>query len=497
MVCNGTLVWPDANPAGISVESLTIGPAGVLRFNGPWDTFQLGLAPYPPNLPGPPTMNIIQGGQVYSPGNTLRYGKYVYSVLNISGAGSLYNGFALYASTAGGSVNITDGGKAEADYVVLGGSASSTSTVSGAGSSLRQTNTSAAAYLVVGADTGNNTLIISNQANVDVAASFYAGITYAGSIGHLIVDNATMTNKQLFVIGENGGWNGSSSMIIRNGGRVYCAGISTIGRSRWGAHVPPIVGAVTVDGAGSVWTNLSNLIVGEYGDAALVITNGGRVYCAGLGGVGQYPGAHGRVDVVGNGSRWDVAGSYVGLGDQGNTTGCSMLVSEGATVAAAGQFFIADGCTLELAGGTVQSGATPWFRLYGAATVFKGWGTVVGNVNNAGVFLPGGSNATGALTFSNDFTFASTSTSTFDFVSGAYDQAVVKGNFTAGGELNLAFIGRPVGGRYVIINVAGTKSGSFSKTNWLGTVRNGTRAGFEGNNYVVNVPIAGTVMSIR
>ena len=63
------------------------------------------------------------------------------------------------------------------------------------------------------------------------------------------------------------------------------------------------VGIVTVDGAGSTWTNSSSLSVGLLGTATLNITGGGRVTNVGSS-IGSSPGSNGTVTVSGNGSTW-------------------------------------------------------------------------------------------------------------------------------------------------------------------------------------------------
>jgi T5SS/PEP-CTERM-associated repeat protein/autotransporter-associated beta strand protein len=85
-------------------------------------------------------------------------------------------------------------------------------------------------------------------------------------------------------------------MNVRNGGTVSNT-FSSIGESVDG------VGAVTVDGPGSTWTNSSSLSVGLSGTATLNITGGGTVTNVGSS-IGSSPGSDGTATVSGPGSTW-------------------------------------------------------------------------------------------------------------------------------------------------------------------------------------------------
>ncbi|HWU72341.1 MAG TPA: autotransporter-associated beta strand repeat-containing protein [Sphingomonas sp.] len=99
------------------------------------------------------------------------------------------------------------------------------------------------------------------------------------------------------------GWgSGNGTLSIINGGSVSDT-FGQIGYSGTGAGSG---GTVTVDGAGSTWTNSSNLNVGAYGNATLNITNGGSVSSA-TAVVGNGTGANGTVTI-------DSAGSWTNNG---------------------------------------------------------------------------------------------------------------------------------------------------------------------------------------
>ena len=75
---------------------------------------------------------------------------------------------------------------------------------------------------------------------------------------------------------------------------------------------------MTVDGAGTTWTGLSQA-VGINGNGTLNITGGATVFATmGYGGIGEWDGSTGAVTVDGTGSTWaDLTLLYVGLGGNG------------------------------------------------------------------------------------------------------------------------------------------------------------------------------------
>ena len=75
---------------------------------------------------------------------------------------------------------------------------------------------------------------------------------------------------------------------------------------QWLGHLGNNLGATgtaTVDGAGSTWTNSSDLYVGASGNGTLIIRNGGAV-SNGIGYIGIDSGTTGAATVDGAGSTW-------------------------------------------------------------------------------------------------------------------------------------------------------------------------------------------------
>ncbi|ODU00620.1 MAG: hypothetical protein ABS89_08665 [Thiobacillus sp. SCN 63-1177] len=117
------------------------------------------------------------------------------------------------------------------------------------------------------------------------------------------------------------GTTGSGTLAISGGG-VLSGTYSYIGRNAGGS------GAVTVDGAGSNWSNSSHLYVGEYGSGTLSISHGGALSSM-QSLIGYRAGSSGVVTVDGAGSSWSKSGGYLYLGYYGSGT---LSISHGGAV---------------------------------------------------------------------------------------------------------------------------------------------------------------------
>ncbi|MDX8503547.1 autotransporter outer membrane beta-barrel domain-containing protein [Mesorhizobium sp. VK4C] len=114
------------------------------------------------------------------------------------------------------------------------------------------------------------------------------------------------------------GTNSTGTLTISNGGAVS----DTVGHVGFGQGT----GTVTVDGTGSTWTNSGDLYIAERGVGTLDITNGGAVNNA-MGSIGSHAGSNGMVTVDGAGSTW-INSSNLFVGDQG--TGALAITNGGA-----------------------------------------------------------------------------------------------------------------------------------------------------------------------
>ena len=193
--------------------------------------------------------------------------------VTVDGAGSTWtNDDDVFVGYYGnGTLNITNGGGVNNHYSKIGYYSSSTSTVTvdGAGSTWWNM------YPITVGGYGNGTLniknggVVNSNYKVDSDSIGY----FSGSMGAVTVDGFNSkwrSNSGQFNVGQ---W-GSGELNITNGGAV------SIGRGHIG-NTPSSTGTVTIDGAGSTWTNRDYLHVGYQGDGTLNIQNGGAVSVAG------------------------------------------------------------------------------------------------------------------------------------------------------------------------------------------------------------------------
>jgi len=160
-------------------------------------------------------------------------------------------------------VTISDGGEIDSDHGTIGYSSNAagdwdanapamnsngTVVVTGAGSSWKMTNN-----LIVGDNAGG--------ANQEFAAAYTQGVGTA--TGTLNVLNGGAVSDAIGIIGMNAG----------------------------------ATGFVTVDGAGSSWSNSTDILVGDHGVGTLTISNGGQVSSAGAIGVAALAGSMGTINI--------------------------------------------------------------------------------------------------------------------------------------------------------------------------------------------------------
>jgi len=200
----------------------------------------------------------------------------------------------------GGTIAIRNGGSVTnaAGEIAKDAGTTGTVTVDGAGSVW----TNSGGVLVgIGANS-SGTLNVINGGNILQTGG--DGIVGYGATGTATVDGAgsKWTNSSVTGAIQVGWGSGNGTLSIINGGSVSDT-FGQIGYSGTGAGSS---GTVTVDGAGSAWTNSSNLNVGAYGNATLNITNGSSVSSA-TAVVGNGTGANGTVTV-------DSAGSWTNNG---------------------------------------------------------------------------------------------------------------------------------------------------------------------------------------
>ncbi|GAG11431.1 unnamed protein product, partial [marine sediment metagenome] len=253
------------------------------------------------------------------------------------------------------------------------------------------------------------------------------------------------------------GVSGSGDLTISNGGLVE----NTVG---YIGTFPGSTGStVTVDGAGSTWTNSGDLVVGYYGsgELKLTISNGGHVGSH-HGSIARYAGSSGDVTVDGPGSSWTNSGSlYVG-GSESSAGGAGELtVSNGGTVNVADTLKVWPTGTVELLGSQINTGS---FIVEPGGTFTHTAGTLT---VDGGTFDPG----------VGDYTIDGAGNPTLELINGgnASITARLYVGYHAAGELNISNGGQVVN-TYCYIGAGPSSIGTV-------TVDNGTWNN-SGNLYV-------------
>lgn len=211
-------------------------------------------------------LDVNDGGEVKSSGeshigsNTGGAGE-----VTINGPNSIWVGTGtLYIGHSGdGTLNITNGGEVKSGLATIAYSASSIceATVDGV-DSMWTINGNLNLGLF-----GDGTLNVSGGGTVSNIYSFIGA--YSGATGEAKIDGvgSVFTSSKYLRVG----YSGDGTLNITGGAVVTNGWDGGVG------YELGSIGSVTVDGAGSVWTNNQALYVGRNGSGELTITNGGLV----------------------------------------------------------------------------------------------------------------------------------------------------------------------------------------------------------------------------
>jgi T5SS/PEP-CTERM-associated repeat protein len=174
---------------------------------------------------------------------------------------------------------------------------------------------------------GNAIAVNSGAGQVTIGANLYLG----GDTQNIAVNNAagllltgtvggtgmTLTGSGTVTIAGSGDF-GSGTVAVANGTLAVTGSLTGNGLV---AASPGATANATVSGAGALWTNYNQLVVGQSGSAGtLLITNGGEVSLAGNNNgaaayIGNGTGATGSMTITGTGSTLAVSGNanlYIG-----------------------------------------------------------------------------------------------------------------------------------------------------------------------------------------
>jgi fibronectin-binding autotransporter adhesin len=388
------------------------------------------------------TLTVQNGGKLTtSPDTFIGDASTGTGTITVTGSGSTWsNSGTIVVGNAGtGTVSIADGGVVTtAGYMLIANTSGKTGTVTvdGSGSSLTT------ATLYVGHN-GTGGLIISDGGNVAASSVAIGGAGSSTGTGTVTVDGSGSSLNSTG--GITVGHFGTGTLAVTDGGTVTSVGASYIGAWTSGAK-----GTVTVDGAGSSWTNTGNLLLGYVGTGALNITDGGSVTATSIH-AGDYPSGVGTLIVDGSGSTLAVSG-VIALGEAGVAT---MAVSNGAAVSS-GSAYIGNGYV----GTTTVSDAT-WTVTDDLVVGITNWdnrtsGTLT--VEDGGT-MTAGSITLGVITASpGRLTAATTSASGTVLVTGTGSSLNTTGTLTVGesgtGALTVEDSGTLTSGNAVIGNTS-------------------------------------------
>ena len=252
------------------------GSNGVVTVEGIWTSSYLEVG-----YQGIGRLDITGGGTVTS-SNHSTIGNYSTGTVNVDGTNSSWtisDGLSIGVYHGNGTLNITQGGTvtttAATTAIAIGNGtipaesdARGTANVDGPGSTLNVFGPSIVGRFATG------TLNITNGGAMSVTAASNGLIVALepGSNGTIRVDGA---GSKLGIIGYlDVGYLGIGSMSITNSGAV------SNGAGYIASNSVDATGTVTVDGAGSTWTNNGILYVASQGTGTLTIRNGGVVTAA-------------------------------------------------------------------------------------------------------------------------------------------------------------------------------------------------------------------------
>ncbi|MFN3932581.1 MAG: beta strand repeat-containing protein, partial [Brevundimonas sp.] len=327
-------------------------------------------------------------------GATLSLGNSAQTIGGLAGAGSVLLGSAVLtagandASTTFGGVISGSGSlvKTGAGTLILTGANTWTgeTTVRDGTLTFDGGSVSLAAAMMTGRNVGDDGALIMRNGGAVSNTQGFVGYS-PGSTGEVTVMGAgsTWTNSTELYVGLNGG----GTLAIADGGAVSSAQ-GFVGNNAGST------GDVTVMGAGSTWTNSGGLAVGHVGGGTLTIADGGVVSNT-VGDVGFSGGASGAVTVTGAGSTWTNAFA-LSVGHFGEGT---LTIADGGAVSSQSAYV---GNAVGSSGAVTVTGAdsawTSGFNLFvgasgdGALTIADG-----GAVSASGVTLAWDVGATGVL----------------------------------------------------------------------------------------------------
>ncbi len=268
------------------------------------------------------TMSISDGMVVESANGNIGYQSGSTGEVTVSGAGSTWtNDHWLYVGQEGnGTLTVTEGGTIECNrdtFIAYNIGSTGEVTVDGTGSTW---NNSGSIYV---GSSGKGRLTITDAGVVNSRSGSISSCF--GLTSEVIVDGAGST------------WNNTSSVGISNGKlNIIGSGRVNTGNGYIG-YSSASTGEVTVDGTGSIWNNAGMLYVGRLGNGTLNITGGGIVDSNKYTYIGLDSASTGEVTVDGAGSTWTNSSKlHIGFAGRG-----ILNITDGGNVTVEADTFVA------------------------------------------------------------------------------------------------------------------------------------------------------------
>jgi outer membrane autotransporter protein len=281
-VPGGTFIVPAG--ANVVLSGLHIGQStgstGLVTVNGGTITTTNAQSQYYIGVSGSGTLTVSAGGTVVSNSQSyVGYNPGSSGVLTVDGNGSSYTNTGFFVVGNGGpaQLNVTHGGAVSSPggTLQIGGSATATALVSGAGSTL-----SAGTFLGVGVTDGSvGTLTITDGGMATSGSGTYLAFSGASnglpaSRGTVVVSNGGLLTSPLLVVGTSG----TADMQIQSNGTVTISGKTIVGAFEG-------TSSLEVSGPGATLNvQNSDLIVGGQGNGTMTLSNQGTVNVTGSGG---------------------------------------------------------------------------------------------------------------------------------------------------------------------------------------------------------------------
>ena len=388
----------------------------------------------PNTVPGPSDDGTFSAAATYTV--TITNDTVANSIDNVNPANTTQT---LTLDLTGHSLNLLKGGTGQPTVWVIADAGSSTAIVylvssTGVG---RLYCTNAGPRFTIGRS-GIATLYVTNS-TVVIGNSSVMGNS-ASSRGTLILTgpDTFWTNSATFSIGNNSAATGSS-LIISNSASMTVQSTFSVG------------GQGGSSGASG---------------HSLLLDTGGRLFTGNSGtvSVGNSTGTN-NTAIVRNGASWDNGNRPLSIGAAG--AGNSLTIGATATVVNVSTLAIASGNALSLSGGLLQVS----IAVTNNSGTIKGFGDIVGDTIalSGSQLTPGFGASVGTITFSNNLTLVTGSTTIMKLdkgQSGSNDLVNVVGTLTEGGTLTVNNIGSAlVAGDTFKLFAIGSQSGNFGVTN--------------------------------